>query len=364
MAYKKAEEQPKEIVDFLKTDRKHVSFSPEYKQNHFFLIVSKSAMRVDANSLIKEQADVASEILKAPNTRCTIYVTKEFDFEQLKSRFFSLKPELKEMHDNGRIEFRLTKGPIEIWAQDVGQSVRTRNGKSELIKGISWSGFQTPPMPVPIIEIPILFEGGDVASTIVNGKKTIVIGPQSINNTRVHYERAGYDISDEEIKLVLMHAFGADNIILLSAAKTYDRPPYIFHIDQAVFFPKENVAVIINPDSINDERIKKGLVSYVDQLEKEGFEIIKIPSNDEQVIKYQAYANAIPIALLGGKTNVVLPSFDNELLEREIRKILENNGMVVTFVKDVSYKSQGNIHCITGAIARMYNKGLTPTRIG
>ena len=194
MAYKKAEVS-KEITDFLKSDRTNVSFTPEYKQNHFFHIISKSVNRLDIENLAKEQADIVSETLRSSNqTKFTIYFTKDFDLEYLKTMFFSLKPELKRMYENGRLEFKLAEKPIKIWAQDVGQSVRTKDGKSELIKGIRTSGFQTPPMEIPITQIPILFEGGDVTTTVVNGKKTVVIGPQSVNNTRIHYKRLGYDI--------------------------------------------------------------------------------------------------------------------------------------------------------------------------
>src|SRR3989338_211322 len=354
MAYKKAEVS-KEITDFLKSDRTNVSFTPEYKQNHFFHIISKSVNRLDIENLAKEQADIVSETLRSSNqTKFTIYFTKDFDLEYLKTMFFSLKPELKRMYENGRLEFKLAEKPIKIWAQDVGQSVRTKDGKSELIKGIRTSGFQTPPMEIPITQIPILFEGGDVTTTVVNGKKTVVIGPQSVNNTRIHYKRLGYDISDTEIKSILTHAFNADNVVMLgSEGGRYDKPHYIFHIDQAVFFPKNNVAVIIDPDSIKEQGISNGLKIYAEQLEKEGFKLIKIPSKDDFVKKYRSYANVIPIELPDGRTKVILPSFGNETLEDKIKKILEDNDMAVVFVKDICYNAQGNIHCITGAIARI-----------
>jgi agmatine/peptidylarginine deiminase len=163
---------------------------------------------------------------------------------------------------------------------------------------------------------------------------------------------------------MLLHAFNADNVVMLGLEKKYNRVPYMFHIDQAVFFPKEDVAVVIDPKSISDDRIRDGLNLYVQQLEREGFDIIKIPSTEDHVTKYQSYANAIPIELPNGKTNIILPSFGNDALEKEIKKILEDNEMVVTFVKDIGYEAQGNVHCITGAIARSDdNRKITPIKI-
>ena len=164
-----------------------------------------------------------------------------------------------------------------------------------------------------------------------------------------------------------MHAFNADKVVLLaSEGEEYVRPARIFHIDQAVFFPKDNIAVIVDPESIDDEKTRYALNLYVKHLEKEGFQIVKIPSSYEHVNLYQAYANSIPIKDKDGTVKIIMPSFGDQELEGRIKEILEKNGMAVIFVNDITYKSQGNLHCITGAFARVFEDSnkVVPVKIG
>ena len=359
-----------QIADFLSSDRSHISFVPEYEQNHFFLIVA-SSRRVEIPELLRQQSDIVREITESsPRSRFTIFFDNKFEANDILLTFLSFNPEFEKMYENGRLEFRSSEHAKKMWAHDLGQSVHTITGGSEFIRGYIKGAERYKPSPeyeVPTVQIPVSFEGGDLATAIVNGEKTVIIGPQSVNNTRLYYERAGYKISNDEIKEILLHAFNADKVVLLaSEGEEYVRPARIFHIDQAVFFPKDNIAVIVDPESIDDEKTRYALNLYVKHLEKEGFQIVKIPSSYEHVNLYQAYANSIPIKDKDGTVKIIMPSFGDQELEGRIKEILEKNGMAVIFVNDITYKSQGNLHCITGAFARVFEDSnkVVPVKIG
>ncbi|MFH1785547.1 MAG: agmatine deiminase family protein [Candidatus Micrarchaeota archaeon] len=364
-------QDPQQISTFLSTDRSGVQFTPEYSHSHFFFAVSNSSYRVKAADLMREQAAIMQEIFRTSGkTKCTVFYTREFNPSNLMDQFFSLNPELKKMYARGRLEFQLIPHKMKIWAQDFGQGALRKDGSYEFMTGIevdpkvqniSRANINSFYEKIPVTQIPLAFEGGDVATTMLDGKKTVVIGPQTANTTRIYYERLGYKISDNEIKKILQHAFNADKIILLGCDNnTYLTIPYIFHLDQAIFFPKADVAVIIDPDSITDKRMHDGLVEYSRQLEEAGFKVIKIPSTVDHIKKYQAYVNSI--ALTSDTVKILMPSFGDSLLEQKIKEILELNGFQVVFIANTTYPGQGNIHCITGGFARLVD-AMTPKKI-
>ena len=74
--------------------------------------------------------------------------------------------------------------------------------------------------------------------------------------------------------------------------------------------------------------------------------------NWEQIKRGQSYANAI---VLSGErqTKILIPSFGYEKTEAEIARRLEQIGRVI-FIWDHAHAINGNMHCLTGAIAKNF----------
>src|SRR3989338_10371628 len=124
-----------QIADFLSSDRSHISFVPEYDQNHFFLIVA-SSRRVEIPELLRQQSDIVREITESsPRSRFTIFFDNKFEANDILLTFLSFNPEFEKMYENGRLEFRSSEHAKKMWAQDLGQSVHTITGGSEFIRG-------------------------------------------------------------------------------------------------------------------------------------------------------------------------------------------------------------------------------------
>jgi hypothetical protein len=393
-----AEAARQDINTFLTTSRDHIMFNPEFSQRHFFLIVPPKAVprASESNMLVTEQADVTRGILQASSeTRATIFVPSSGDIDPTRRAYFTAMPALRRLHSVGRLEFRVGRYTREIWARDLGtcvlttqggESASTAQGGSVFIRGIPINRrVWTSPRPrlaphnpsdlrIPVTQIPLLFEGGDLTLTRVGKRQVVIAGPQLVDLTRKHYQsNKGYMISDEEIRKILKHAFSADAVLLLRTPKR-SPPKLAFHIDQAVFFPKNGTAVMLDPDSIGPgddpdlAEIKGALISYRDQLRKAGFRVVEIPTSSKHVLNLQAYTNAIPITEKGGRTRVIIPSFGDASLERRIGTIIRNEGIEVEFVRNHTYIKGGNPHCITGALARADDvqprrlRGLVPRR--
>jgi agmatine/peptidylarginine deiminase len=172
---------------------------------------------------------------------------------------------------------------------------------------------------------------------------------------------------------VYKKAFGADDVLVLGEGKP--QPAKIFHIDQAVFFPEEGVAILSDlkgdvekeADKPREKRLKDvedTLAVYEKQLRAAGFKIIKIPTTAAHVDNFQSYANSIPLTN-GGKTKIIMPSFPASTeIENEIRSILQKNGYDVVFIEDKAYERKGNLHCLTGALAIQDTRKATPQKTG
>jgi len=124
------------------------------------------------------------------------------------------------------------------------------------------------------------------------------------------------------------------------------------------------------------KKIEESLDLYREQLRKDGFKVIDLPTTLDNITNCRAYTNSV-IIKDKGKTSVIMPSFAFEgsankkiwhnptqsskmtpdeakqtlQVEEEIKKILKQEGIDVIFNRNFTYKSKGNTHCITGPLA-------------
>jgi hypothetical protein len=363
---------PEQLAAF--TMRKDVKFIPEYNQRHFYLVSTPDR---DAE-MIQEQGKIAHSILSAsPETKVTIYVPSKTDsFHKEGSMiklFLKSEPRLRKYLENKRIEFKVGASPKEQWAQDLGEFVHSPGGsvflygldinKKEVerlharAQGFTRHGLKK---TISTQQIPIKFEGGDVTTTTVKGKKVVIAGPQTVALTKGYYlYDHGYVIKKSEIQDVLKKAFAADDVLLLDHESPSEQPHLVFHIDQAVFFPKDGVAVMLKPELITSKdpnltEVKSALMNYRKQLKKKGFKVIELPVPESKISRYQSYTNSIPISRPDGSTQVIVPSFGDRKTEDKIRRILEKNGFETRYVRNKTFTFKGNTHCMTGALARAY----------
>jgi len=357
------------IDDFLRRPRQAV-FTPEYKFRRFFFIVPFSLSRSDmyTERIFSEQLSVAGEILRAaPDTKIDIFVKRKEDV----SNAMQALGKLKRYADSGRIRIKVGKFTEELWARDIGMPAKVRSFGSvrdEFVMGLNlerqhesgrrdirvrWEAHDEKDTGIRVTRVPIVVQGGNVTKTEIGKRKVLIVGQDDVGMTREIYRHRGVDISWEEIEKVYKKAFGVDQVIVLGPDVEQTRP--VFHIDQAVFFPKKGVAVILkpsDPENASDmgKKILGMLEKYKKQLQELGFSVIEIPTTMRHIERYESYANAVSIAGKG-KTTIILPGFGDEKTEDEISKKLKENDMSVIFVPNTTGKHQGNIHCFTGALA-------------
>ena|GEM_PF-5808456 len=361
-----------QINDFLTSDRSEVLFVSESNKRHFFMIIPseyslsfrRSRFAFTQDEYIKEQAQVAKEILTtSPDTKLTIFCSRRERASATVMAFIAAAPELDKFFPQ-RWEVIYGKDSQDMWAQDYGESTRRMDGSSEFIMPVV-PGLGHRSLPhltrIPVTKIPILFEGGDLATTQVGEKKLVVVGPHTLAHTRsYYYNKGGYKISDEEIRKILKKAFSADTVLFLTPPNKGDFPILAFHIDQAVFFPKDGVAIMVKPESIpaNADNssvtyLRETLLEYRRQLKDAGFTVVEIPTTPEHLEQFQSYTNAVPIKEEDGSTVLIIPSFGDTAIESEIRHIIEEQGMGVRFVPNSTFVLHGNTHCVTGNLARV-----------
>ncbi len=362
-----------QINDFLASDRSEVLFVSESDKRHFFMIIPnehslsfhrRSSFAFTQDEYIKEQAQVAKEILTtSPDTKLTIFCSRKESASATVMAFIAAAPELDKLFPQ-RWEVTYGKDSQDMWAQDYGESTRRMDGSSEFIMPVV-SGLGDRSLPhlirIPVTKIPILFEGGDLATTQVGEKKLVVVGPHTLDHTRsYYYNKGGYKISDEEIRKILKKAFSADTVLFLTPPNKGGFPNLAFHIDQAVFFPKKDVAIMVKPESIPTNAdnssvayLRETLLEYRRQLKEAGFTVVEIPTTSEHLEQFQSYTNAVPIKDESGSTVLIIPSFGDAAIESEIRHIIEEQGIGVRFVPNSSFVLRGNTHCVTGNLARV-----------
>ncbi len=380
---KEEPDMPEPLKRFFAEPRKPVVFTPEYSRKHFFMVVPgsrfrekggyKKRIRVGENAfavlrlptegeIIKEQARIAAAILATSReTSVTVFVNTPDENERTSRLFRQAAPALGMAAFAKRFRIRYAEGIAVYggWAQDYGEGIFIKEGSSEFVVGMATHGMRlpknAPPLNMPVWELPIVFEGGNMTPTTLNGRRFIIAGMDILEETR-HAHPGRYEISQNEISDILKKTFAADAVLFLMRPLRQSRRNrrHIGHIDQAVFFPKDGIAVMpkleAEPPTILKEW-REETEQYHAQLKKAGFAIIDIPTTPETILWYQTYANSIPIQTTDGKTTIIMPSFGDKDTERQIRQILNKNGMGVVFIRDVAYAGFGGPHCLVGSLA-------------
>lgn len=372
--------QPEVLAKFFaRREWKKVAFTPEYQHMKFFFIVPDSPKRGDdqksAGSFVSEQMTIAKEILSgAKDSKITFFFneleTKEWFWEEVaKDRFLAGMPKR-------RLAAKIGEETANPWAMDIGKPTGGEKGEylfgwyEPEIKGATENRLtmvrEALSQDIPYAYVPAFLTGGNIAKGVSeNGEKIVFVGASEARKTREKYaDEYNYGISDEEMRRIYSEAFGADRAIILGEKKRgefREQLMPVFHIDQAICFPRDGTAIMIEPK--NREDVPDGLLSMLDsyerQLREAGFEIIKIPTTSKNIEKYQSYSNAVSIAD-GGKTKLIMPSFvedspigkeEQQKIEDEIKETLGKAGMDVVFVKNCTFGIRGNTHCLTGALS-------------
>lgn len=344
---------PEELTNFQKS-KADVKFTPEYEYRRFFFIHKPMS---ENPKLLPEQVQLASKLVSSsPDTKITFMITKPEQANEVLSTIRKIDPQLLSSKNEGRINFVLDSQRSEYWAQDLGEA--TGGDKSKFVMG--WSpgygkseNYRDRPdvrdPSTPVMKIPAVLQGGNITKTRVNGKNLVVIGSIDVKDTQRQYKlKHGYEISKDEVTDIYRKAFGADEVMVLDSKQ----PRYAFHIDQAVFFPKPGVAVIIKPEDHQEssegmQKVRDMIGEYKTQLRQNGFQVVEIPTTEKHIQSYHGYSNVIPLRTDAG-TKLIMPSYGDSKLEKRIKKTLKENGMEVQFVPNTTFTKEGNTHCITG----------------
>lgn len=353
-----------------------IQFTPEYNYKTFFFVPPVIVKDQSRNYLPREQGSIARDILNAGKTTKVIFFAEDNAEKQALAALLKDKIVPGQHFKTGRIKILIVgkgeiQGLVSFFAQDYGE-----NGGSNFVFG----SYLRRPRKLPfskkanlsqlrpygvrrILTLPASLSGGNLVKAIANdGKKLVIIGSDLIYYTQnmyyLRYQHLGksFCLPAQEIKDIYQLAFGADDVLILG--EEGGQPGEIPHIDQAVFFPKDGVAVMIEPKDaprpLPAERvtaINKMLQIFEKQLQKSGFSIIKIPTTYDHIAKGQSYANAMAISTDKGP-HVIIPSFGDDAIESAIKEKLEREHFTVAFIKNTTYGSQGNTHCLTGSLGK------------
>ena len=393
-----------ELNSFLQKPR-NTKFVPEYQYKTFFFnspnIEKSEIMEITAEHVMDvraEQYKIAGEILRASKMTNVVFYTENSKVAQslasdlvdaaakkIKSTPANeLEMQLGRYILSGRIKFVPGSESVSAdwWAQDLGEPTGafvSSGGKSkpEYITSLTgnlygWGHAVPMKSDASVVQIPACLAGGNFTKTICKEKRLCIVGANDVIETSNLYSSYGLKITLREVTDIYKKAFGSDDVLVLGKengpiGSWKLQPHQMPHIDQAVFFPKEGVAVIVSPPK-EMEKERAAVNGYKTQLIDAGFEIIEIPTTKERIEKYQAYTNSITISPTSLRTSsfsykdgpegesmstiLIMPSFDyKDGLEERIRSILEEHGFKVIFVPDKAFKHRGNTHCITGALS-------------
>jgi peptidyl-arginine deiminase len=344
----KTDQPPAVLKEFFQqAGHQSPTFTPEYDYRRFFFVHDRSV-------LDSANPDERPQVLREQS----FLIRRTQDAETTLSSLHQEFPQLSRSTLAKRVHFILDFDRGEYWAQDFGEP--TGGAQSTFVVGwppgdASTRKFQDrEKINLPqnrVLKIPALLQGGNFTKTLVHGKKVVVVGGADIRNTQLQYlRRFDYEISENQVREIYRQAFGADQVLVLQAKQK----KHSFHIDQAVFFPKPDVAILAIP-TVDQNSSKEAVEfrhmvdSYRQQLKKSGFQILEIPTTEAHIKAYQAYTNGIPLQTPTG-TQLILPSFGDTVLEPQIKAKLEKAGLKVMFVPNASFKKEGNTHCITGSL--------------
>ena len=166
------------------------------------------------------------------------------------------------------------------------------------------------------------------------------------------------------IQTLYEKAFGKCKLLVLENTPAIDgASSCAFHIDQMALFPRPNTVILPRIIYQNEHPSltaeENDYIRTLEQnkaiLEEAGFNVIEIPTSWDMAMECQAFTNSISLKKPSG-TTLIMPSFGQEDVEKEIRHILEANGFEVRFSENTTSKLMGNTHCLTGALAMIDTK--------
>jgi len=269
----------------------NVRFTPEYEYKSFFFTFTNDALGnyggdESPNRLsFIERLSIADKILSSSDKTSLVFFFENKDDMQrvttllmsknapdieLKEKFLKNASDLglnldfkklEECASNGRIIFKESIFSKELWAQDLMETTGFFDKEVRLISGsISFGSYSERGNPaennldgIKSVKIPLVLQGGNITKTECGGKRYIVVGANDIIETKKHYkENQNYNISEKEFISLYCATFGCDKVLMLGQKSDGELveqdKELMFHIDQAVFFPKKEIAVVVKID--------------------------------------------------------------------------------------------------------------------
>ena len=369
------QENHDKITEYFKAPERleMITFVPEYDYKKFFFIMPRIGGSILFVAEIAELADVILSL--STETSVVILIPDKNSHDYIERQLGLSSTKLTDMIKSGRLRIDIGDYTYEPWAQDLGEPLGLNQGyvtgwmPQEKISDYQYKG-----SPFRLlgsinesgnIRMPAVLQGGNLTKAENSkGEKIVFIGSDDVISTGEIYSVKNTGIiSTSDILDIYLGTFKATRAEIMGVPNPgpFDilpkQPSYAFHIDQLVFFPKKGVAVLADlGNTMNDDdsliEIRNNLLKYEKQLNSLGFRVIKIPTTFEHIEKYQAYTNSIPLQV-GSKTYVLMPTFGDLQLEHRIRDILMDNGMETIFIKNNTYGSEGNTHCITGQLSKI-----------
>jgi N-dimethylarginine dimethylaminohydrolase len=289
----------------------------------------------------------------------------------------SKKQKLKAVRKN----ISMPKGTI--WAQDLFEVVRGKDGVNSLLKPYMYNLFVPSAgndagrdlsdnafikrlglLGLSVRRLPLIFKGGNVLMDDHKGRHIAFVGSDVIRETMLVSRKAmGREISRDRVVNQLRSYLNVDEVVVVGEGKK--QPLHMFHLDQAmVLLPGGNAAVTRIVDmgtSEHDPRVS-AVNLYLEGLRKQlrglGYKIVDIEASVKDVLDYRYYVNGVPyVNRESGKREFLLPVFENsreginEMIYKRNVSALEALGYRVIPVHTHVNEHHGGIHCMINVIS-------------
>lgn len=258
---------------------------------------------------------------------------------------------------------------IELWAQDVGESVVV-DGRERFLVARRMPASMGPPSKMSadrrrvaeivfgeesVVEASFVFEGGNLAFD----RSLVLVGRNDVSRT---IAASGETLSRRQVLDDVAATFGGIEVIEMG---TEPQSPLLQHIDQAFVLLEDRAAVACRLEGGLETEARQ-LRYTADQLRDLGYRVSFLDHEASDLAGYRSSINVVPFFdREAGRKRVLMPIFPGEL--KEEATVLDRTALLgkaaAAFdlyrdlgyepspLRDVTHPLGGNTHCILNVLS-------------
>jgi hypothetical protein len=209
-----------------------------------------------------------------------------------------------------------------------------------------------------VLATPLFFRAGNLLLGVTpQGRRILFVGEGELRDISLVYDGAvGFRPPQPALIGLLAALGGADAVEVLPNTRSF------FHIDMAMSFIADGVAVLVDP--LDAERLpaadRTALARLRSTLARHGFRTIAVPSTSERVEAFRSPVNLVPFRHReDGRRMALVPTFPDVRiagpegpvwLNAQIEAAYRSAGIEPVAVEDRFHPGGGNTHCAVVAL--------------